>query len=132
MRRVCEILDEAKNIVVYGISNKPARDSRSIAIFLKNVGYNVVGVNPIIKETEIEGITVYRSLKEVPFKIDILDVFRRSEAIPEIIPDVLEIKPKVMWLQLGIQNDDATKQAEEAGVEVIQNRCIMIDFRSCR
>ncbi|HEX2865970.1 MAG TPA: CoA-binding protein [Ignavibacteriales bacterium] len=130
MRSTCDILKESKNIAVVGISNKPGRDSGRIAEYLKEAGYNVVGVNPLQKE--FPGIKVYSSLKEVPFKIDIVDVFRRSEAIPEIIPDVLEVKPGVLWLQLGIRNDEAVSPVIDAGIETIQDKCILVEHRFCR
>lgn len=130
MREVCDILKESKTIAVVGISNKPGRDSGRIAQYLQQEGYNVVGVNPIQKE--FPGITVYPNLKDVPFKIDIVDVFRRSEAIAEIIPDVLEVKPRVLWLQLGIRNDEAVAPAIEAGIETIQDKCILVEHRFCR
>ncbi|HEX2960642.1 MAG TPA: CoA-binding protein [Ignavibacteriales bacterium] len=130
MREVCDILKESKTIAVVGISNKPGRDSGRIAQYLQQEGYNVVGVNPIQKV--FPGITVYPNLKDVPFKIDIVDVFRRSEAIAEIIPDVLEVKPRVLWLQLGIRNDEAVAPAIEAGIETIQDKCILVEHRFCR
>ncbi|MCU7495112.1 MAG: CoA-binding protein [Ignavibacteria bacterium] len=130
MRSICDILKESRNIAVVGISNKPGRDSGRIAQYLKDEGYNVVGVNPLVKE--FPGIKVYSSLKEVPFKIDIVDVFRRSEAIPEIMPDVLEVKPRVLWLQLGIRNDEAVAPASDLGIETIQDKCILVEHRFCR
>jgi len=131
MRSICQILKESKNIAVYGISDKPGRDSKKIALFLKDEGYNVVGVNPILQVSEVEGIPVYKSFKDVPFQIDIVDVFRRSESIPEIIPEVLEVKPKVLWLQLGIRNDEAVQPAIDAGIETIQDHCILIEHHNC-
>lgn len=131
MRQICDILKESKNIAVVGLSNKPARDSRMIANYLKNKGYKVAGVNPLVKDIDVDGIPMYKSLKDIPFEIDIVDVFRKSEAIGDIIPDVLEVKPKVLWLQLGIQNDDAVAPAIEAGIETIQNKCILVEYRHC-
>lgn len=131
MRQICDILKESKNIAVVGLSNKPARDSRMIANYLRNKGYKVAGVNPLVKEIDVDGIPMYKSLKDIPFEIDIVDVFRKSEAIGDIIPDVLEVKPKVLWLQLGIQNDDAVAPAIEAGIETIQNKCILVEYRHC-
>jgi len=130
MRSTCEILKESKTIAVVGISNKPGRDSGKIALYLKEEGYNVVGVNPVIKD--FPGIKVYPTLKEVPFNIDIVDVFRRSDAIPELIPDVMEVKPRVLWLQLGIRNDEAVAPALEAGIETVQDKCILVEHRFCR
>lgn len=130
MRSVCDILKESRNIAVVGISNKPGRDSGRIAVYLKESGYNVVGVNPQIRE--FPGIQVYPSLKDVPFKIDIVDVFRRSDAIPDIISDVLAVNPKVLWLQLGIRNDAAVAPVIQAGIETIQDKCILVEHRFCR
>ena len=93
MRTTCEILKESKTIAVIGISNKPDRDSGRIALFLKNKGYTVYGVHPIL--TEFEGIKIYKKLADIPEEIDIVDVFLNSNSIDKIIPDVLEKNPKV-------------------------------------
>ena len=130
MKTTCEILKEAKTIAVVGISNKPGRDSGRIALFLKERGYNVIGVNPFQKD--FEGIKIYEKLNDIEHDIDIVDVFRNSDSIPDLIPDVLIKKPKVLWLQLGIRNDDAVKPAEEGGIQVIQDKCIAIEYNFCR
>ena len=130
MKTTCEILKEAKTIAVVGISNKPGRDSGRIALFLKNRGYNIIGVNPVQKD--FEGIKIYQKLTDIEQDIDIVDVFRNSNSIPDLIPDVLIKKPKVLWLQLGIRNDEAVKPAEEEGIQVIQDKCIAIEYNFCR
>jgi uncharacterized protein len=130
MKTTCEILKESKTIAVVGISSKPGRDSGRIALFLKDKGYNVLGVNPVQKD--FDGIKVYAKLTDIEEEIDIVDVFRNSDSIPELIPDVLQKKPKVLWLQLGIRNDDAVKPAEELGIQVIQDKCIAIEYSFCR
>jgi len=130
MKTTCEILNEAKTIAVVGISNKPGRDSGRIAVFLKARGYNVIGVHPVQKD--FEGIKIYKKLTDIEQDIDIVDVFRNSDSIPDLIPDVLIKKPKVLWLQLGIRNDDAVKPAEEGGIQVIQDKCIAIEYNFCR
>jgi uncharacterized protein len=130
MKTICDILKESKTIAVVGISNKPGRDSGRIAVFLKQRGYNVLGVNPV--QNDFEGIKVYRKLNDIEEDIDIVDVFRNSNAIPDLIPDVLIKKPKVLWLQLGIRNDEAVKPADEMGIQVIQDKCIAIEFNFCR
>ena len=130
MKTTCEILQEAKTIAVVGISNKPGRDSGRIALFLKDRGYNVIGVNPFQKD--FEGIKIYQKLTDIEQNIDIVDVFRNSNSIPGLIPDVLIKKPKVMWLQLGIRNDEAVKPLEEEGIQVIQDKCIAIEYNFCR
>ena len=130
MKTTCEILKEAKAIAVVGISNKPGRDSGRIALFLKERGYNVIGVNPVQKD--FEGIKIYKKLTDIEQDIDIVDVFRNSNSIPDLIPDVLIKKPKVLWLQLGIRNDEAVKPIEEEGIQVIQDKCIAIEYNFCR
>lgn len=105
------------------------RASREIAEFLRRKGYKVYGVNPT--GIKIDGIPVYKKLIDIPEKIDIIDVFRKSESIEEIIPDVLKTNPKVLWLQLGIRNDQAVNPVIENGIYVIQDKCIKITYNEC-
>ena len=126
---ICKILEESKTIAVVGISSNPNRTSRMIADFLIRKGYNVVGVNP--GKPKIEGIEVFANLKDIPFEIDIIDVFRKPEDIPQIIPDVLAVNTKVLWLQLGIRNDDAVEPVVEKGIKTVQDRCIKIEHGMC-
>ena len=126
---VCKILEESKTIAVVGISSNPTRISRMIANYLQIAGYIVVGVNP--GEPKIDGMDVYAKLTDIPFEIDIVDVFRKPEDIPQIIPDVLASNPKVLWLQLGISNDEAVQPCIEKGITTIQNKCIKIEHRMC-
>ena len=128
---ICKILKEFKNVAVVGISRNPSKTSRYIADYLVDNGFNVAGVNPAAP-FECGGIKVYKSLLEVPFKIEIIDVFRRSKDIEELIPDVLKVNPKVLWLQLGIRNDMAVKPAVDAGIITIQDKCIKIENEICR
>lgn len=130
MKEICRILSEAKTIAVVGLSDNPDRTSRQIADFLVEQGYKVVGVNPKIKKSG--KIDVYPSLSDVPFEIDIVDVFRRSETIPEIIPEVLKINPKTLWLQQGIKNDDAVKPVIEKDIYTIQDKCIAVYYSLCK
>ncbi len=130
MNNTCEILKQAKTIAVVGISDKPYRDSYRIAKYLQRANYTVVGVNPLLKQS-VDDIEVYPALKDIPFPIDIVDVFRRSDAIPELVDDVISITPKAFWLQLGIHNDDAVEKISAAGIEVIQDLCIMVEHRNC-
>ena len=125
----CEILKNSKTVAVFGISRDSGRTSRRIAEYLKSNGFEVVGVNPAISEAG--DIKVYPSLKEIPFDIDIVDVFRRSENIPGLIDDVLAKQPKVLWLQLGIRNDEAVKPVIENGIITIQDACIKIEHSQC-
>ena len=130
MRTLCEILKESKTIAVVGISAKPDRDSGRIAVFLKDRGYNVIGVHPFQKD--FAGIKIYPRLTDIEEDIDIVDVFRNSKSIPDLISDVLIKKPKVLWLQLGVRNDEAVKPAEDEGIQVIQDMCIAIEYNFCR
>jgi len=127
----CKILKEAKSIAVVGFSKNKSKTSRQIAMFLKSVGYQIFAVNPTIDEMEIEGVPVFKSLLEIKERIDIVNVFRRSEDIPEIIEDVLAIKPKVLWLQLGIWNDAAVKPVKDSNITVIQDTCIYVEYNNC-
>lgn len=130
LKKYCDILRNSKKIAVYGISHNAHRTSREIAEYLKENGYEVVGVNPAISKAG--DFDVYPSLKDVPFEIDIVDVFRRSEHIPELVEDVLAVKPKVLWLQQGIRNDEAVSPIKEAGIETIQDTCIAVMHSLCR
>lgn len=132
LKKICKILEEAKTIAVVGISRNPNRTSRNIAEFLVDKGYNVIGVNPSANGESFDGIPVYSSLIEIQEPIDIVDVFRKSEDIPQIIPNVIEVKPKVLWLQQGIYNDEAVKPAMEKGIEVIQDSCIAVMYSLCK
>ncbi len=128
---ICEILKRSKTIAVVGISSNPMRTSRDIADYLVANGYDVVGVNPNKNFNDANGIKVYNSLLEIPHKIDIVNVFRRSEDIPFIIHDVLNIKPDYLWLQLGIRNDAAVKDVVEQGIQTIQDTCIKVAHSFC-
>ena len=126
---MCKILDESKTIAVIGISSNPNRISRIIADYLMHNGYSVVGVNP--GKPKIDGMDVYANLRDIPFSIDIVNVFRKPEDIPQVIPDVLAVNPKVLWLQLGIRNDEAIEPVIKKGIETIQDRCIKIEHGMC-
>ncbi len=128
---ICEILKKYKNIAVVGFSADGFRDSNRIARFLVNEGYNVVGVNPNIKEKEVLGIKVFKSLSEIPFKIDIVNVFRRSEFLVDVAKQSIPLRPAVFWAQLGIENFEAEKILSAEGITVIQNKCILIEHNRC-
>lgn len=129
LKDYCDILKSVKSIAVVGISDKLDRDSGQIALMLKNNGYNVVGVHPKLKD--VFGIPVYPSLKDIPHEVDLVDVFLNSERIPELLPDVKDIAPKYLWLQLGITSSEAEKETAESNIGFIQNRCIAVEFRNC-
>ncbi len=125
LKEINKILTDAETIAVVGISRNPRKTSREIADFLLEKGYQVVGVNPKF-EGKINNIDVYPSLADIPFEIDIVDVFRKSVDIPGIIDDILKKNPKTLWLQLGIKNDKAVKPVKDKGINVIQDSCIKV------
>jgi hypothetical protein len=125
----CEILKNSKSVAVVGISDKPGRDSGRIALFLKEKGYDVVGIHPILKD--VFGIKVYQNLKEIPHKIDLVDIFLSSDKVPLIVEDIIEVKPKFCWFQLGVLNNEAANSLIENGIPTIQNKCVAIEYRFC-
>lgn len=128
MQSIENILKNTRTIAVVGISDKPDRDSGRIAVFLRDRGYDVVGVHPIL--TDVFGIRVYKSLRDIPHLIDLVDVFMGSQRVGSITPDLLVIKPRVVWYQLGIRNDEEAAKLEEAGIQVIQDHCIAVEHRN--
>ena len=115
-----------------GLSRNSAKASYQVAKYMNSVGYHIIPVNPFADE--ILGEKCYKSLLEVPKTIDIIDVFRPSEEVSSIVNEAIIIKtivgsPMVIWMQLGIINEDAARQAKEAGFTVIMDRCMMIEHR---
>ncbi|MDQ8452915.1 CoA-binding protein [Enterococcus faecium] len=122
-------LKEAKNIAIVGLSNKPERTSYMVAQVLQDNGYKIIPVNPLLAGEEILGEKVYANLTEINDSIDIVDVFRRSEFLPEVAADFLKTDAKVFWAQLGIENEEADKMLRKAGrTDVVMDRCIKIEL----
>jgi predicted CoA-binding protein len=121
--RVREILSSMKRVAVVGLSAKEDRASHGIARFLVGQGFDVVGVNPVLKE-DVLGIPVYASLSEVPGPIDVVDVFRRSDTVPPVMDEAIAVKAEVVWLQEDIVHEEAAAKARAAGLTVIQDRCL--------
>ncbi|MDH5636995.1 MAG: CoA-binding protein [Nitrospinota bacterium] len=118
-------LGDTKRIAVIGISAKPGRASLDVAHYLRDHGYEIVPVNPMLKQWE--GIECYPSLNEIPGPVDIVDIFRKPESIGELVEEIVAKKPKWAWLQLGIVNNEAAAKIREAGINVVQDRCIKIE-----
>ncbi|MEJ5350055.1 MAG: CoA-binding protein [Melioribacteraceae bacterium] len=127
---ICKLLKKSKRIAVIGISRNPDKISRIIAEFLINKGYEVFGVNPNFNNAN--GIKVYSRLIDIPYDIDIVNVFRKSQDIPEIIPDVIKKNPGALWLQQGIRNDNAVQPVIENGIFTVQDKCIMVYYNLCK
>jgi predicted CoA-binding protein len=124
---IAGILRQAKVIAVIGASPKPERPSHQISAYLKDQGYKVIPVNP--GQTEILGDKCYKSLTEVPEAVDIVDIFRDPEAVPGIVDEAIAKKAKVIWMQLGIVHNEAAEKARQAGLQVIQNKCISVEHQ---
>jgi uncharacterized protein len=124
-----EILVQARTIAVVGLSDKPDRDSNEIARYLQSVGYRVVPVNPML--TEVLGEKAYPSLSAIPpdVRIDIVDIFRRSDQVPPIVDEAIARQDRVVWMQLGVEHAQATAKARAAGLTVFENLCIMVQHR---
>ena len=121
-----KILD-FKTIAVVGMSPKPVRASYGVAMYLASQGYTIVPVNP--GQDEIAGLKCYHSLEEIPFPVDVVDVFRRPEACVPIATSAVKIGAKALWLQEGIINDEAASIAKDAGLLFIQNKCLLKEHR---
>ena len=119
------ILQRYKTVAVVGLSPKPQRDSHKVAKYLKENYYRIVPVNP--GQKEILGEKCYPNLKAIPFPIDIVDIFRKPEAIPPVVKDSIEIGAKVVWMQLGLAHNQAADKARKAGLQVVMNKCIKIE-----
>ncbi|MEP0821302.1 MAG: CoA-binding protein [Ignavibacterium sp.] len=122
-----KILRDSKTIALVGASENPARDANRIMRFLLNRGYTVHPVNP--RYPSVLGKTCYPDLVSVPDPIDIVDVFRRSEAVPGIVDEAIKIKAKVLWLQLDVVHEEAAAMAEQHGMQVVMDRCIAVEHR---
>jgi len=117
-----KLLQESKTIAIVGLSPKPDRASNDVAGYLKKNGYRIIPVNP--GHDEILGEKSYASLSEIPEKIDIVDIFRRPEHVGPIIDEALKTDAPIVWLQLGIRNDEEAQKVVDAGRIVIQDKCI--------
>ena len=115
------ILDECRTIAVVGLSANPTRPSNGVAAYMQNLGYKVIPVNP--KEQEVLGEKCYPQLRDVPEKIDLVDIFRRSAEAGAVVDEAIEIGAKAVWLQEGVIDNEAAKRAEDAGLLVVMNRC---------
>ena len=127
MRTIPDILKQSKTIAVVGLSANPERPSYDVASYLKSKGYRIIPVNPTI--TEALGEKSYPDLKSVPEKIDVVDVFRRSEDVPPVVDDAIKVGAKVVWMQEGIVNEQAAKKAQQAGLDVVMDRCMKVEHQ---
>ncbi len=122
-------LEQARTIAVVGLSDKPERDSYGIAQYLQGAGYRIVPVNPRV--AQVLGERSYPSVGAIPadLRVDLVDVFRRSEEVPPIVDEAIARKVPLVWMQLGVSNAEAAEKGRAAGVTVVEDRCIRVDHR---
>jgi predicted CoA-binding protein len=119
------ILREARSIALVGVSANPLRPSNFVATYLVRTPYRVYPVNPAYEE--VLGLRCYPSLRELPEPPDIVDCFRRPEDLPQVVEEAIQVGAKVVWFQLGLRNDEAARRALDAGLQVVQDRCLKIE-----
>ena len=123
--KIKEILNKTKTMAVVGASRDPNKAAHRVPKHMQRLGYKIIPVNPFA--STILGEKSYKSLREIPEPVDLVNVFRPSEEALEVVKEAILIKPKYIWLQLGIENEEAKQIAEEAGIEIIMNRCLSIE-----
>jgi uncharacterized protein len=122
-----EVVSSAQTIAVVGLSPRESRDSHMVARYLREQGYRVIPVNP--NTDEVLGEKSYPSLTDVPDTIDLVNVFRRPEFVPDIAREAVEVGAKVIWMQIGVVNDEAARIAAVGGLKVVMDRCLMVEHR---
>jgi len=125
------VLQRARVVAIVGVSANPVRPSYFVARYLKLKGFRVVPVNPGLAGQTLFGEQVYATLADIPFDVDMVDIFRRSDAVPAIVEDALARWPdlQTVWMQIGVEHADAALVAQARGVTVIQNRCPKIEYQ---
>jgi uncharacterized protein len=124
---ILEILKKYKTIAVVGLSSNPARPSFGVTEYMQGAGYRIIPVNP--NESEVLGEKSYARLEDVPGKIEIVNVFRRSENVPPVVESAIRVGAKVVWMQLGVENAAAAERAQAAGLIVVEDACILVEHR---
>ena len=124
---IYELLSRVKTIAVVGLSDSPMRPSHGVLAYMQTQGYRIIPVNPEIKGAL--GEKGYARLNDVPEKIDIVDIFRRPEFVPEIVDQAIALKVPAIWMQEGVIHEEAAKKARAAGIFVVMDRCILKEHR---
>ena len=125
METIRQLLADTRTIAVVGLSDKPNRDSYQVAAYRQRNGYRIIPINPQV--TEVLGEKSYASLKDVSEPIDLVNIFRKPEAVPPIVTEAIDIGARAIWMQLGVWNQEAAELATHAGLLVVMNRCPAID-----
>ncbi|HEX2097623.1 MAG TPA: CoA-binding protein [Rubrobacteraceae bacterium] len=121
------LLKESRNVAVVGLSESPYRTSHAVARALQSFGYKIFPVNPNLSQPVL-GEEPYATVQEIPERVDIVDVFRRSEKVMPVAEDAVAARAKVLWLQMGVINEEAARYAEEHGLIVVVDRCTKVDY----
>jgi predicted CoA-binding protein len=121
------LLRNAKTIAVVGLSSRRTRPSYGVSEYMQSAGYRIIPVNP--NESEVLGEKAYATLDDVPEHVDIVDIFRRSELVPEVVDAAIRIGARGVWMQEGVVHEDAAKKARAAGLEVVMDHCILKEHR---
>jgi predicted CoA-binding protein len=129
---VARVLRESRTVAVLGAHPDAAKASYYVPAYLKEHGYEIFPVNPRYAGTTLHGAVVRATLAELPGPVDIVDVFRRTGDLPAHLPELLACRPRLVWFQLGIRNDEVAKALVDAGIDVIQDRCMLADHRRLR
>jgi predicted CoA-binding protein len=124
---ILEILKNYKTIAVVGLSSNPRRPSHEVSEYMQRAGYRIIPVNP--NEREVLGEKSYARLEDVPEKIEIVDVFRRAEEVRAVAESAIHVGAKVLWMQLGIENEAAAERARAAGLVVVEDACMFVEHR---
>lgn len=122
-----KLLSGARTIAVVGMSAKPYRDSYQVGAYLHNQGYTIIPVNPGLRE--VLGVPALPDLDSIGFEVDIVDIFRRAEYVPEIVEAAVRCRARAVWMQFGVTHAGAAARAAAAGLGVVTDRCIMVDHR---
>jgi predicted CoA-binding protein len=124
---IFELLKKHKTIAVVGLSSNPMRPSFGVTEYMLEAGYRIIPVNP--NETEVLGEKSYARLEDVPETIDIVNIFRRAEEVAPVVESAIRIGAKVVWMQQGIENEEAREKARAAGLVVVEDACILVEHR---
>jgi predicted CoA-binding protein len=124
---ILELLKQYKTIAVVGLSSNPMRPSYDVTEYMQAAGYRIIPVNP--NERKVLGEKSYARLEEVPEKIEIVNVFRRAEEVPTVVESAIRVGAKVVWMQQGVENEEAAEKARAAGLVVIEDACILVEHR---
>ena len=127
--RLAELLRGAQRIAVVGLSRKPARPSHAVAAYLQRAGYKIIPVHPAGGVTLGEPVHPDLRTAAVAGPIDIVNIFRRSEHIPALLDQLLEVRPQLVWMQQGIRHEEVAQQLEAAGIAVVMDRCLAVDHQ---